>query len=253
MAKYTRETPLHLAELLLANGAIIDARNGNGSTPLHSASERDSHGVLQVLLEYGADVNAKDGEGQTALHQVVGSSSTQKTTDTIRLLVKWGANVTAEINRDDSPIREAIVRKNDEELWALIEQNVEDILQVTRYDRYRTVGFDTRIGKLIAASMKLKAAGLSCTEDNFVAINTHARVLYEWAPTYRDRYTCENGDFIESLNELKFKCNAEMDRLRNHMLTDTMSLHAFILTDTTHCASSKNLLDTLRVIDTRCS
>jgi ankyrin repeat protein len=53
---------------LLANSALVDARNDDGRTPLHLAAERnDSVRVVQLLLAYGAEVNATDGAGSTPL------------------------------------------------------------------------------------------------------------------------------------------------------------------------------------------
>jgi ankyrin repeat protein len=65
-----KETPLHAAALrddaaairaLLAKGAKIDARDGNGRTALLIATRGDKVGAAKALIEAGADVNAKDG------------------------------------------------------------------------------------------------------------------------------------------------------------------------------------------------
>jgi ankyrin repeat protein len=59
------DTPLHfaanreVAELLLANGAVVDARDRWGNTPLHMAASAGYREVVEVLLAHGADVNAK--------------------------------------------------------------------------------------------------------------------------------------------------------------------------------------------------
>jgi ankyrin repeat protein len=69
-------TPLHVAvwdghkdvvELLLANGAEVDAR-GNTGTPLHWAARMGNKVVVELLLSKGAAVNALDKSGSTALH-----------------------------------------------------------------------------------------------------------------------------------------------------------------------------------------
>ena len=62
-------TPLHwaaqkghkeVAELLLANGADVNARNKYGDTPLHFAASAGSKDVVELLLAHGAEVNVVD-------------------------------------------------------------------------------------------------------------------------------------------------------------------------------------------------
>jgi cytohesin len=68
-------TPLHHAvsvavqELLVANGANVGARDNGGRTPLHVAALSGRADLAQFLLARGADVNARDSEdGVTPLH-----------------------------------------------------------------------------------------------------------------------------------------------------------------------------------------
>jgi len=75
------DTPLHaaargchrrVAELLLAKGAKIDARNFAGETPLFAAASFNVRtGVTEVLLDGGADVNAKNVSGETPLRKAL--------------------------------------------------------------------------------------------------------------------------------------------------------------------------------------
>jgi hypothetical protein len=57
------------AEMLLAHGADVDAKNQNGETPLNETalSEKGGAAVAELLLDHGADVNAKGGRGCTPL------------------------------------------------------------------------------------------------------------------------------------------------------------------------------------------
>lgn len=72
------QTALHLAasrgrvanvELLLASGATVDTRDGNGQTILHvAAMGMVSRERFAMLVALGADVDARDADGRTPLH-----------------------------------------------------------------------------------------------------------------------------------------------------------------------------------------
>jgi serine/threonine-protein phosphatase 6 regulatory ankyrin repeat subunit A/serine/threonine-protein phosphatase 6 regulatory ankyrin repeat subunit B len=72
-------TPLHCAvwkgheqvvAVLLEAGADVNAHNENdhwGTTPLHAAAHANQAAIAQLLIEHGADLNSKDREGRTAM------------------------------------------------------------------------------------------------------------------------------------------------------------------------------------------
>ena len=74
-AKTRGETPLlwaarfgqsQVAELLIAEGADVNAKNVVGQTPLHWAAMAGHKEIIELLIAAGADVNAKDA-GTTPL------------------------------------------------------------------------------------------------------------------------------------------------------------------------------------------
>ena len=67
------DTFLHLArqatvaQLLLEEGASVDAQNEHGMTPLHKQVIWGRIAIVRLLLEAGADVNVRDERGWTPL------------------------------------------------------------------------------------------------------------------------------------------------------------------------------------------
>ncbi|EAX89589.1 hypothetical protein TVAG_485630 [Trichomonas vaginalis G3] len=68
------KTPLHYAasnnsketaEILISNGADINAKDKNRWTPLHYAASNNSKEIAEILISNGADINAKDKNGRT--------------------------------------------------------------------------------------------------------------------------------------------------------------------------------------------
>jgi ankyrin repeat protein len=59
----------HTVELLLRNGANINAARDDGWTPLHEAAKEGDVEMVKLLIERGADVNAKTkgGDAYTAI------------------------------------------------------------------------------------------------------------------------------------------------------------------------------------------
>ena len=56
----------NIVQILIANGATVNARDSNGRTPLMWASMQGQIEAVRVLLASGADVKATDAHGKTA-------------------------------------------------------------------------------------------------------------------------------------------------------------------------------------------
>ena len=73
-------------------GADVNARDGNGYSPLHHAASRGDNKLIKYLLEKGADVKLVSRKGQTTADMANGP--TQRVPpfpDTLSLLVGLGA------------------------------------------------------------------------------------------------------------------------------------------------------------------
>jgi len=82
---------LHVARLLLENGANPNVPNKYGETPLHTASGRGNLEVVRLLLKYGADVELEGEEGRTPFQ----AASQRGHHEVAKLLLDYGAKRTS--------------------------------------------------------------------------------------------------------------------------------------------------------------
>jgi len=106
----------NLVELLLANGADVNAKDAFAESPLDSAVKEGLPEMVELLIAKGANVNG-DG-GTTPLHK--SASTGQK--EIIELLLANGANVNVTIAFGDTPLDWAD-RNNKEDVAAILRKH----------------------------------------------------------------------------------------------------------------------------------
>lgn len=114
-------TPLHIAarsgrreiiEILLSAGALANATDGYGRTPLHEAADSENPEaaatrpeVVAALLEAGADPNAVDDYSNTPLLSALGGGAG---TRVVNLLIRAGTDVNAADDDGEAPVHRAV-------------------------------------------------------------------------------------------------------------------------------------------------
>jgi ankyrin repeat protein len=95
---------LDLVEYFLKRGVSPDARDGNGSTPLHivfdanttsSSPIYDKIASVRMMLDAGADPNARDAWGETPLMRAARVGAAHHPAVIVNMLVAKGADVNA--------------------------------------------------------------------------------------------------------------------------------------------------------------
>lgn len=103
-----------VAKLLKQEEKIINEHNNHGDTALHIAVKNADAAMADMLLAAGADVHAKDSDGNTPLHLIAQSKSAQALSIAEALTAK-GASVEVKNNQDQTPF--LLAAQNNQQLF----------------------------------------------------------------------------------------------------------------------------------------
>ncbi|MEZ0218154.1 MAG: ankyrin repeat domain-containing protein [Rariglobus sp.] len=125
-ASKSSDQKTELITLMLAAGADINARSGDGTTALHNAAEHCDVPAMELLLSKGADPKLKLHDsvyyatnGFTPLHFVIEASGAQKTAG-IKCLLSKGADINAKDSKGATPLHLAALWGGPEIVTALL-------------------------------------------------------------------------------------------------------------------------------------
>jgi serine/threonine protein kinase len=136
----TSEVNENVIDLLIANGADVNASNKDWETPLHLAVstyygysaadiEAKRQQIMGILIAKGAEIDAKDKDGNTPLHLT-------RDRKIAELLIAKGANFDAKNNEGESPLNMVMKNTNSEALIELLIIKGSDVNNLTKTDKY---------------------------------------------------------------------------------------------------------------------
>jgi Carboxypeptidase regulatory-like domain/Ankyrin repeats (3 copies)/Ankyrin repeats (many copies) len=123
---YSKITPLFIAvetgdieivQLLLDNGAKINAQDKGKQTPLMRLDDDATTELVRLLVRYGAKVNAADKQGNTALTLAAGGADAE----VIKALIDAGADVNAASKSGQTALMQAAENDDLESVKLLLE------------------------------------------------------------------------------------------------------------------------------------
>ena len=97
---------LPIVQYIIEQGADVNKASNNAFqvAPLHSACAISNHEIAEMLLRNGAKVNAKQMQGVTPLHSAAHNGQTQLTA----LLLAYGADAAAKMESGQTPVDMAV-------------------------------------------------------------------------------------------------------------------------------------------------
>lgn len=111
-------------KLLDQGGVDVNARDDEGFTPLHFASQRESAEVVRLVLDAGADVNIVSNNGTTPIYNAIRNTSPAGA-QIVRLLLEKGADPTIEMPNGSSALKLAKRMQPPEVMKALADHGYE--------------------------------------------------------------------------------------------------------------------------------
>jgi ankyrin repeat protein len=118
----------NLPEGLTCKG-LVNVIVEHSVTPLHISAEKKHTKLVQLLLRHGAEVDASDANGMTALHYAClpmspKESNPEQQYETVRALLKAGAQRDKKTNRGTTPIMHAVYSESTEVIKLLLSANM---------------------------------------------------------------------------------------------------------------------------------
>jgi len=124
-----------MAKVLLESAGVeaLNTKDSRGRTLLHNAASGASYGIVELLVRQGAEVDARDNNLQTPLHVACASRVRwgRLAARVVRLLVEKGARMDVTDNSDETPRDVALQAENYEAVNLLDRWATEELSTLT--------------------------------------------------------------------------------------------------------------------------
>ncbi len=118
--KAAEKDHFEIVKLLIEKGADVNIADNGGNTPLHHAKSKK---VAELLLTNGANINAKNEDDETLLHPLL--QSPYEYEDLVNLYISKGADVNARNSEGFTPLDLAVDKRPKTTVEALREAGAE--------------------------------------------------------------------------------------------------------------------------------
>jgi ankyrin repeat protein len=124
-------TPLHAAvqngrdevsKFLIKNGADLNKHNASGYTPLHSAALDNRRAIAEALISKGADIESLCDQRYTPLNLIARSTESYEVAE---LLIQKGANINARDAAGRMPLNNAVLYSSNRIIDLLLDHKAE--------------------------------------------------------------------------------------------------------------------------------
>ncbi|XP_021373839.1 ankyrin repeat domain-containing protein 27-like isoform X2 [Mizuhopecten yessoensis] len=176
----------HLIDLLIKNGALVNASDYLSYTPLHLACQKGHQNIILLLVHFNADCTQTDGEGNTPLHLCVDSGHE----DCVKAMVfleqaKTKLDINAQNVRGDTAIHLAAKWGYENIVSILLENDAQPSLRNRKKQTPFNIAQSSKVQELLkmAASMpKLEVSRSKSKSMSEYAIVTKKDVALEAPP-----------------------------------------------------------------------
>jgi len=178
---------------LLAGGADVNARTGDGWTALMLATVKGHRGVFRSLIENGADLNARNDKEWTALHLAVSVGDAE----IISLLLSGGAEINAADDAGATPLMLAASERNVESVRTLLASGAD--AQISNRQGETALSVAAQRGYSDLVELLIQAGGLSETAAARLLADVNARAgqSSDFDASTISRLKEEFGDFLK--------------------------------------------------------